>query len=214
MIGLTLIFENSLQTASWAGIVHWIRLQTAFVICLFLASCAPGPPLATPTPLQWTDSIRPNSVEAAVAEITRAIEAKDAQTLGPLLNERGIYFVLKWPGGVGPGQLYSTEIAIDVLGTALSQGEASCIGYNPAWGSNTALVVFADILVDWRQVGAIEPVLALTGFILSPADGRWGITHVLRVDPMAHVREIVDLDQCPGAEPSSMERRNALDESM
>ena len=42
----------------------------------------------------------------------------------------------------------------------------------------------------------------------------WGITHVLRVDPMAHVREIVDLDRCPRAERSSMERRNALDETM
>jgi len=195
---VSLIFKDLLQTASWAGIVHWIRLQPALVICLFLASCATGPPLATPTPPQRTDTIRPNSVEAAVAEITRAMEIKDAEALRPLLSEAGVYFVLKWPGGVGPGQLYPTEIAIDVLGTAISQGEASCIGYNPAWGSNTALVVFADILVDWRQVGAIEPVLGLTGFILSASDGRWGITQVLRVDPMAHVRQIVDLDQCPG----------------
>jgi len=177
--------------------VHYHRLCFFCFTCVLIVSCASVPPASSEGAPQGAVPVNPQSIEASVAEINRAMQAKDMDALRQHLSAQGVSFVLKWPGGADPSRLYTMEVAVDVLRGAVVQGSASCIGYNPNWGETTALAVFSDLNLDWHLVGGSDGGFVFVGFVLRPLDGVWSITSILRVDPVSHVREIVDLEKCP-----------------
>jgi len=166
-----------------------------FLILLALTACT------TTFPAQRVEtSALADVVDKATGELVQALLNKDVETISSLVADEGLHFPTKWPGGTDPQQSLSRAIGSRLLTQAVLTGDPSCVGYNPTWGAGPAraLVVISGLPVDWAAVGLSEAEGELVGLVLTQSSpSEWDLTSIMKVDPMTHIREIVDLQQCP-----------------
>jgi len=173
------------------------RLPTTLIFILLLAL----PACTTTSPARRPETAAPaEAVNRVTSELVLALLERDVETIGSLVADEGVYLPTKWPGGTDPQQSLSRAIASRLLTQAVLGGDPSCVGYNPTWGADPAraLVVISGLLIDWASVGLFEAESDLVGLVLTQSTpSEWELTSIMQVDPMRHIREIVDLQQCP-----------------
>jgi len=141
-----------------------------------------------------------DEADNATGELMQALLSKDVETISSVVADEGVHFPTKWPGGIDPQESLSRGIVSRLLTQAVLTGDPSCVGYNPTWGAGPArvLVVISGLPMDWAALGHSEAEAELAGLVLTQSSpSEWDLTSILKVDPMAHIREIVDLQQCP-----------------
>jgi hypothetical protein len=143
-----------------------------------------------------------NGLIGVVRLLHNSLEEKDSIRIVSLMAPSGVYIVAKWPGGLDPGGLKSPEFVGQLLNDAFPASDPTCVGLNQSVGTipAKALVVFSGLALDWGRAGFDEDLGDVVGFELFRAEDSWEIRVVLPVDPRVHIREIVDLEQCPVVE--------------
>jgi len=173
------------------------KLLTTWIVLILLALTA----CTTTFPSQRFETAAPaDEVDKATAELVRALLNKDLETISSLVADEGVHFPTKWPGGIDPQNSLSRAIGSRLLTQAVLSGDPFCVGYNPTWGADPtrALVVISGLHMDWAAVGHSEAEGDLVGLVLTQSSlSEWDLTSIVKVDPMTHIREIVDLQECP-----------------
>jgi hypothetical protein len=166
-----------------------------FLILLALAACT------TTFPAQRVETAAPaGEVDRATGKLVQALLNRDVETISSLVADEGVHFPTKWPGGTDPQQSLSRAIGSRLLSKAVLAGDPSCVGYNPTWGADPAraLVVISGLPMDWAAAGLSEAEGDLVGLVLTQSSpSEWHLTSIMKVDPMTHISEIVDLQHCP-----------------
>lgn len=171
--------------------------QTATAVAIV----KPRPATIQPVELTIIPPTQPSDIQQelvdTILKINHAFDMKDLSALMEYVHPDGVYVPLKLHTDIDPKSLHSREIIQEVFAESLLAPSLSCIGYNPHFGDQHALVVYGDMLLDWKRLGSGEIDTPYFGLVFQEVEGDWLIRFLYPMYLGPYIGMIVDLEQCP-----------------